>query len=140
MSAVHCSQAAAPHLTRPGGAIVNISTIGTEVVSKSAAYAIYGSAKAAVLRYTQYLAVELGPDGIRANCIAPGIIATPRVAAAAAARGIGTDAQAAVIPLRRIGRTEDVLGALEVLVTDMSAYGTGECIMVSGGYTLVSAG
>ncbi|HEY0799261.1 MAG TPA: SDR family oxidoreductase, partial [Steroidobacteraceae bacterium] len=95
--------------------------------------------KAAVLRYTQSLAVELGPDGIRVNCIAPGIIESARIKALAAVRNLGTEAQAMANPLRRLGTPEDCAGVLEFFVSDLSKYVTGECIRVSGGSTLVSA-
>jgi 3-oxoacyl-[acyl-carrier protein] reductase len=134
---VNCCQAAIPHLRARRGVIVNISTICVDVVDREGKYAMYGAAKAAVLRYSRNLAVELGPDGIRVNCIAPGITETARVKASAAARGIGTSDQATAIPLRRFASVDDMLGPLQFLVTDMSAYVTGECIRVSGGMTLV---
>lgn len=138
-TAVNMCQAAAPLLVRQGGAIVNISTIGAWMDDAGARYALYGAAKAAVEKYTRSLAVELGPRGVRVNCIAPGLIATPRVAAQARERGLATESQATGIPLRRLGRVSDVVGVMEFLVGDLSAYVTGECLKVSGGHTLVSA-
>lgn len=139
-SMVYCAQAAVPHLKKQGGTIVNVSTIGVDLAPANAALSGYAAAKAAVLRFTQHLAVELGPHGVRVNAVAPGIIETARVRTQAAARGLGTDAQVRAIPLRRLGTAEDCAGAVEYLATDMSAYVTGECIRVSGGYTLVAAG
>ena len=98
---------------------------------------MYAAAKAAVLRYSRSLAVELGPDGIRVNVIAPGAMETPRVKAAAKARNLVTPDSAGTIPLRRLGQAEDVAGPLEFLVTDLSAYVTGEVIRVGGGIHLV---
>jgi NAD(P)-dependent dehydrogenase (short-subunit alcohol dehydrogenase family) len=138
-SMVHCCQAAAPHLRKQGGAVVNIATSGVDRTAGNGRLAMYSAAKAAVLRYTQSLAVELGPDGVRVNCISPGIIESARIKAQAAARKLGTDAQARANPLRRLGTPEDCAGALEYLVTDLSRYVTGECIRVSGGATLVSS-
>ncbi|MGE0827859.1 MAG: SDR family NAD(P)-dependent oxidoreductase [Hyphomonadaceae bacterium] len=137
LSMVYCSQSAIPHLRKTQGAIVNVSTIGVDMDIQSGKNAMYSAAKAALLRFSRSMAVELGPDGVRVNCIAPGQIDTARVKAAAAARNLGTPEQAKHIPLRRIGKPEDVAGALEFLVTDLSAYVTGECIRVSGGYQLV---
>lgn len=138
LSAVYCCQAATPLMTRPGGAIINVVTFGVFAGDSTGQYAVYSGAKAALLTYTKHLAVELGPVGIRANCIAPGLIHTPRVAAAAAARNMGTDDQAKAVPLRRFGRVDDMVGAVEFLGSDMSKYITGECIRVTGGLGLVS--
>src|SRR5258708_23058005 len=136
---VACCQDAAPDLRKQGGAVVNIATYGVDRTLASGRLAMYSAAKAAVLRYTQSLAVELGPDGVRVNCISPGIIESARVKALAAARNLGTEAQARANPLRRLGTPEDRAGALAFLVTDLSRYVTGECIRVSGGATLVSS-
>jgi NAD(P)-dependent dehydrogenase (short-subunit alcohol dehydrogenase family) len=138
-SMVHCCQAAAPHLRKRGGAVVNITTTNIDRTPAGGRLAMYSSAKAAVLRYTQCLAVELGPDGVRVNCISPGIVESARIKAQAAARNLGTDAQAKANPLRRLGTPEDCAGVLEFLVTDLSRYVNGECIRVSGGATLVSS-
>ena len=112
--------------------MVNIATTGVDRTPPGGRIAMYSAAKAAVLRYSQSLAVELGPDGVRVNCISPGIIESARVKAQAAARNLGTEAQAKANPLCRLGTPEDCAGALEFLVT-------GECIRVSGGATLVSS-
>lgn len=138
LSAVYCCQAAVPLMTAPGGSIINVITFGVFAGDRQGLYAVYSGAKAALHTYTRHMAVELGPKGIRANCIAPGLIHTPRIAAAAAERQIGTDDQAGKIPLRRFGRVEDMVGAVEFLGSDMSQYVTGECINVTGGLGLVS--
>jgi NAD(P)-dependent dehydrogenase (short-subunit alcohol dehydrogenase family) len=136
-SMVFCTQAVVPFMrAQGGGVIVNIaSTAGITTFAKGL-MAHYAMSKAAVLHYTRHLAAELGPDQIRANCIAPGIIMTARVAAQAAGRSIGTAADVSAIPLGRLGMPEDCAGALEFLVTDLSAYVTGQCISVCGGRVL----
>lgn len=137
MSTVHACQLVAPHMKRQGaGVIVNISSQSAVATYNQGLLAVYAAAKAAVTQYTRYLAAELGPHGIRANCLAPGIMLTSRVAAQAAQRGIGTDAEAAKVPLRRLGRVEDCAGVLEFLVTDLSQYVTGQVISVCGGAVL----
>jgi 3-oxoacyl-[acyl-carrier protein] reductase len=137
-SMLHCCQAAVPHLKVSGGAIVNITTAGIDMTPASGRLAMYSASKAAVLRYTKSLAVELGPHGIRVNCVSPGIIETARIKAMSAQRGIGTPKQAQANPMRRLGTVEDVAGVVEFLVSDLSAYVTGENIRVTGGATLVS--
>lgn len=136
---VNMCQACAPFLKRKGGAIVNISTIGAFADDLRGRLAMYGAAKAAVEKYSRSLAVELGPYNVRVNCIAPGLIETPRVKALAESRNIATEEQARAIPLRRLGQIEDVVGVMEFLVSENAAYVTGESIKVAGGHTLVTS-
>jgi len=138
LSAVYCCQAAAPLITRPGGSIINVVTFGVFGCDSTGQGAVYGAAKAALHTYTRHLAVEVGPQGIRANCLAPGMILTPRVAAAAAGRQLGTPEQVRTIPLRRFGQVDDMVGTVEFLASDMSKYITGECICVTGGLGLIA--
>jgi NAD(P)-dependent dehydrogenase (short-subunit alcohol dehydrogenase family) len=137
MSAVHCCQAAAAIMkTQRSGIIVNISSQSGITTYQQGLLAAYSAAKAALTHYTRYLAAELGPYGIRANCLAPGIMMTSRVAAQAALRHIGTNEEADRIPLRRLGQVEDCAGVLEFLTTDLSQYVTGQVISVCGGAVL----
>jgi NAD(P)-dependent dehydrogenase (short-subunit alcohol dehydrogenase family) len=137
LSTVYCCQAAAAVMKQQGsGIIVNISSETAFTVFNQGVQSIYASAKAAVTQYTRYLAAELGPMGIRANCLSPGVVLTSRVVAQAAARGIGTDEAAARIPMRRFAKVEDCAGVLEFLVTDLSQYVTGQVISVCGGAVL----
>ncbi|MGO4836318.1 SDR family NAD(P)-dependent oxidoreductase, partial [Rhizobiaceae sp. 2RAB30] len=135
--ALLCCQSAAPIMKEQGsGAIVNVTSQTGVSILPGGLLAVYGAAKAAVAMLTRNLASELGPHGIRVNAIAPGIIMTARVAAQAAARGIGTDTQAQSLPLRRLGTVEDCAGVLEFLVTDLSQYVTGQVICADGGAVL----
>lgn len=139
LTTINMCQAAARHFGPDGGAIVNIVTIGAEVQDATGRYAMYGAAKAAVLKYSRALAVELGPLGVRVNCISPGLIETHRIRALAAQRNLATTEQAATIPLRRLGQVGDVVDAMEFLVSEKSSYVTGECIRVAGGLGLIAA-
>ena len=138
MSTVFCCQAVAPVMKRQGqGVIVNTSSqAGVTTYNHQGRIAGYAAAKAAVTQYTRDLAAELGPHGVRVNCLAPGIMLTARVAAQAAARGIGTPAEMERVPLRRFGKVEDCAGVVEFLVTDLSQYVTGQVISVCGGAVL----
>lgn len=138
MSTMFCCQAVAPGMKAQGhGVIVNTSSqAGVTTYAHQGRIAGYAAAKAAVSQYTRYLAAELGPHGIRVNCLAPGVTLTARVAAQAAARGIGTDAEMERIPLRRFGAVEDCAGVVEFLVTDLSRYVTGQVLSVCGGAVL----
>ncbi|GAA5232311.1 SDR family oxidoreductase [Verticiella sediminum] len=138
MATVHCSQAAVPHMRAQGGGnIINVgSTLGLDAAHRGGLYAHYGMAKTGVVQFTRFLAAEVGPDGIRVNCIAPGSTATARVASQAKARGMVNDADTVRIPLRRLATVEDMAGPLEFLATDLSSYVTGQCISVCGGKVL----
>jgi 3-oxoacyl-[acyl-carrier protein] reductase len=63
------------------GKIITVSSVAGTAPSADGGYAHYGAAKAAIAHYTRYLAQDLGPFGINANCIAPGVIATGRIMA-----------------------------------------------------------
>lgn len=137
MSTVHCCQAVAPFMKQQGtGSIINISSQSGITTYKQGLLSAYAASKAAVTHYTRYLAAELGPHGIRANCLSPGVMMTARVAAQAAKRGVGTEDEAAQIPLRRFGRVEDCAGVVEFLATDLSQYVSGQVISVCGGAVL----
>lgn len=136
-STVFCCQAAVPIMkSQSSGSIINTSSVAAHSVARGGRLAMYGAAKAAVAHYTRNLAAELGPHGIRVNCVAPGIIMTPRVKAQSQARGIGVESELKSIPMRRFGEAEDCAGVIEFLATDLSRYVTGECISVSGGALL----
>lgn len=136
LSAVYMCQAAFPLMTKPGGSIINVVTFGVFSSDRTGQGAAYSAAKAALHTYTRHLAIEVGPVGVRANCIAPGLILTPRVAAAAKERNLGTESQTMTVPLRRHGHVDDLVGTVEFLASDMSKYITGECICVTGGLGL----
>jgi 3-oxoacyl-[acyl-carrier protein] reductase len=90
----------------------------------------YTASKGGIEQFTKVAAVELGPHGIRVNCIAPGAIATERTAAEA---GDYAATWAAVTPLRRVGTPADLAGPLLFLVSDAAAFVTGQTIWVDGG-------
>lgn len=131
---VNCCRAAVPHLRASGGgAIVTMaSTAAIETVG-TGHLAGYGMAKAAVLHYTRYLAAEVGPWGIRANCVAPGVIRTSRVIAQTAATGFLDDDGSKSVPLRRLGEPSDIADAVQYLVSPLSGYVTGQLLAVNGG-------
>lgn len=136
-STVHMCQLVVPAMKKlRGGAIVNTSSAAALRVRETPILSAYGAAKAAVASYTRYLAAEVGPFGIRVNCIAPAVTQTARIVAQANARNIGTDTEARKVPLRRLGTPDDCAGVIEFLVTDLSGFVTGQCISVCGGAVL----
>jgi len=99
-------------------------------------HSAYGAAKAAAMALVRSMANEWGPHGIRVNAVAPDCIATPRVRAGFEAQGV-TDinelARAEGRPLERWGDPEDIAGPLVFLVSDLSAFMTGQTLVVDGG-------
>jgi NAD(P)-dependent dehydrogenase (short-subunit alcohol dehydrogenase family) len=120
----------------PGSAIVLISSI--EGIIAHDAIASYCSAKAGMLGLTRTTAARLGPRGIRANAICPGFILTPMFAPTL---DRGEDVQTTYenrIPLRRLGRPEDIGRTARFLLSDDAAYITAAEIVVDGGVTRVT--
>jgi 3-oxoacyl-[acyl-carrier protein] reductase len=111
-----------------------MSSVGRTAPSADGGYAHYGVAKAAIAHYTRYLAQDLGPFGITANCIAPGVIATGRIMAMVIPGSIQSNRdRAELVARRRLGTVEDCAKVVEFLVTDLSDYVTGTVIPIDGG-------
>ncbi|MFJ8164403.1 SDR family NAD(P)-dependent oxidoreductase [Streptomyces sp. NPDC096136] len=125
-----CRRAARDMARTGGGAIVNVSSAAATLGSPGE-YVHYAATKAAVDALTTGLSKELGPDRIRVNCVAPGVIETGMHAAMGApdrpARAAGT------IPLGRPGQPEEVAGAIAWLLSPDASYTTGAVLRVSGG-------
>jgi len=129
------SRAAIPHLKRSrAGRIINVSSISGRQVTVASSPA-YGSAKAAVIQLTRFLAQQLGPDGITANAIAPITTLTPRVAA------LRTEAEleriASLVPLKRLAEPEDHAQAMLFLASDAASYLNGITLDVNGGRVMM---
>jgi 3-oxoacyl-[acyl-carrier protein] reductase len=120
-----CTQAVLePMRSAGGGAIVNIgSQAGLTVTRGQGAH--YHASKAAIAHLTKVLAFELGPMGIRVNCVAPG--ATPPDPS------IMPPELLAQIPLGRAGVPDDLTGAVAFLASSEAAYITGQTLLVNGG-------
>lgn len=124
------AQAAAPHLTAAGGAIVNLVDLYAEhPLPDHAAYCI---AKAALLATTRMLAVELAP-AVRVNAVAPGAILWPEEGKSEAAKA----ALLARTPLARTGTPEDIADAVHWLIVE-ARFTTGEVLRVTGGRGLIA--
>ncbi|MEQ4304388.1 3-oxoacyl-ACP reductase FabG [Plantactinospora sp. B6F1] len=122
-----------PHLDR-WGRIVNISSMAALGTRNQANYC---AAKAGIQGLTKALALELGPEGITVNAVAPGYIATELTATNAANLGVSIDklqrVVAAQTPLRRVGQPEDIACTVAFLVSEGAGFITGQVIAVSGG-------
>jgi enoyl-[acyl-carrier protein] reductase III len=116
-----------------GGAIVAISSLGARRVYD--AYAAFGTAKAAIEALVQYLAVELGPHGIRTNCVAGGVVLTDLFRAIPDWQSIAA-ASAERAPLRTVLDPEDIAEAVAFLLSDGARRITGQTLVVDAGFTL----
>ena len=113
-----------------GGKIVNISSIAARKASKG--MGIYCVAKAGVEMLTRVLAVELAPDNINVNAVAPGMIRTRFSQPLWSNEGLLKEILK-TIPMGRIAETGDVVGAVLFLASDLSDFITGQVITVDGG-------
>jgi 3-oxoacyl-[acyl-carrier protein] reductase len=132
---VYCCNAVASLMKQQrSGKIVTVSSVAGLSPSADGGYAHYGAAKAAIAHYTRYLAQDLGPYGITANCIAPGVIATGRIMQTVLpGSGDSNRDRSELVALRRLGTVEDCAKVVEFLVTDLSDYVTGAVIPIDGG-------
>ena len=126
----HVTREIVPYMIRnKAGSIVSISSL--DAFQGCSGYAHYTAAKAGVLGLTKTLALELGPDNIRANAIAPGITETAMTKDRINAR---KDIYLKNIPLKRIGTPQDIANAVLFLASDRSSYITGQTLHVNGGW------
>jgi len=135
---VYSCSAVAPHMKQQrSGKIVTVASYAGLVARIGGGYAHYGANKAAIAHYTRYLAQELGPYNINANCIAPGLIETARIVELMGAYSADGET-GREIALRRPGTPEDCAKVVEFLTTDLSDYVTGTVIPIDGGWNRVS--
>jgi NAD(P)-dependent dehydrogenase (short-subunit alcohol dehydrogenase family) len=126
------SQALVPHMReRRQGSIVCMSSVSAQRGGGIFGGPHYSAAKAGVLGLAKAMARELGPDGIRVNCVTPGLIQTD-ITGGKLTDDMRRDILKG-IPLSRLGDAADVAGAYLFLASDLSAYITGAVIDVNGG-------
>lgn len=122
------SKAAVRLMEGPGVMVFVASVSG---LTSAPRHAAYGAAKAGLMSWVRSLAIELGPKGIRANAVAPGVVWTPRISEFLGEKGRET--QSANAPLRRVALPEDIASAILFLCSDLSSYVTGQTLVVDGG-------
>ena len=112
-----------------GGAMVFVASVSG--LTGAPNHPAYGAAKAGLMALVRSAAVELGPSNIRVNAVAPGVVWTPRVSALLGEEGLARNTENA--PLRRVAYPADIASALLFLVSDLSAYVSGQTLVVDGG-------
>ncbi|MBQ4612018.1 MAG: 3-oxoacyl-ACP reductase FabG [Clostridia bacterium] len=118
-------------LQRHEGTIVNVSSMWGQVGASCEVH--YSAAKAAVIGMTKALAKEVGPSGVRVNCVAPGVIKTDMM------RDFDEETLAALTdetPLMRLGSPEDVANVVAFLLSDEASFITGQVIAPNGGFVI----
>jgi NAD(P)-dependent dehydrogenase (short-subunit alcohol dehydrogenase family) len=140
---LNATQLAIPRLraTGRGGSIMSFTSI--EGHRAAPGFAVYAAMKAAVENFTRTLALELAPEGIRVNTIAPDITPTEGMKALSERSGLAPELQAVqqkvAIPMGRYGVYGDVGGCVLFLASELSRYVTGTCLHPDGG-TFASSG
>jgi 3-oxoacyl-[acyl-carrier protein] reductase len=127
--AFHCAQQVLPAMVRQrSGRIINVASVVGQ--AGNAGQANYVSSKAGIIGLTKALAQEVASRGITVNAVAPGFIETDMTAVLPQEV---RDKMLAAIPLKRMGRPEDVAAAVKFLAGDDAAYITGHVVSVNGG-------
>ena len=118
-------------MKKRAGRVINITSVVGLTGNKGQAN--YAASKAGLVGFTKSVAKEYASRGITANCVAPGYIETDMTAA------LPEEARAALfqhIPLERLGRPEDIAGAVLYLSSDLASYVTGQVLVVDGGMVM----
>ena len=124
------SQAAGRVMRDDGGGVMTF-VASVSGITSAPKHAAYGAAKAGLMSWVRTLAVELGPHGIRANAVAPGIVWTPRISKMVGDEG--RRIQEVNSPLHAVALPEDIAGAILYLSSDLAGHVTGQTLVVDGG-------
>ena len=123
-------QLVAPHMKKAGyGSIINMSSMAS--INKSPAISAYASSKAAINHMTRNLAFDYGPDNIRINAIGPGATRTHALSTV-----LTPDLEKAMLkhtPIKRLGESEDIAGAVLYFAAPISSWTSGQVIFINGG-------
>jgi 3-oxoacyl-[acyl-carrier protein] reductase len=126
-----CQAAIRPMMGNRFGRIVNMSSVAADFSNPGQAN--YAASKAGIEGFSRCLATEYAKRGITVNCVAPGFIETDMTSAVVSAAG---DKIKSSIPVKRLGRPEDIAHAVLFLASEESSYITGQVLKVDGGLTL----
>jgi 2-hydroxycyclohexanecarboxyl-CoA dehydrogenase len=134
---ISCARAVLdPMIERKYGKIISISSDAGRVGSTGEA--VYSACKGGIIAFTKTLAREMARYQINVNCVCPGATDTPLLAEITAGEAGAKiiDAMVKAVPFRRLGKPEDIAGAVAFLASDDAAFITGQTLSVSGGLTM----
>ena len=120
-----------------GGSIVNVASVASSILGVPNRFA-YGATKAGLIGLTKSVAADFVAHGIRCNAICPGTVQSPSLDARLAATGDYDAAMASFVarqPMGRIGRPEEIAALALYLASDASAFTTGQCHVIDGGWS-----
>lgn len=129
-----CREAAHTFIGQKDGVIVTVSSTAGQ--RGEAGHSDYAASKGAVISLTKSLATELGPSGIRVNCVAPGWVDTEMSQPALHSTPDALEKITASIPLRRVATADDIAGPIVFLASDLARHITGEILNINGGAVL----
>ncbi len=120
-------------VARDGGSIINVASIAGHIASPM--QGIYSISKTGVIMLTKVMARELGTQGVRVNCICPGVIKT-KLSEALWADPKAEKQAAGLKALGRVGTTDEIIGAALYLASDASSFTTGATLNIDGGMVI----
>lgn len=124
-------------IARGGGSIINMASVASSILGVANRFA-YGASKAAVIGLTKAVAADFVQQGVRCNAICPGTVHSPSLEQRLAATGDFDAAMAAFTarqPMGRIGRPDEIAALALYLASDASAFTTGQCHVIDGGWS-----
>ena len=127
----YCHAVTQPMMMMRSGSIVNLSSTAAEFAARGQVN--YAASKGGINGLTHALAKELAPRKVRVNAVAPGMIETDM---SQVVRGIAGDQIKSVIPMKRIGKPEEIARVVAFLASDDASYLTGQVLRVDGGLSL----
>jgi 3-oxoacyl-[acyl-carrier protein] reductase len=127
------TDAAIAHLEKTRGSLIFISSTAGQ--RGEAGHGAYASSKGALISYTKSLAAELGPRGVRVNCVAPGWVATDMTADTFSDVSARKEIER-TIPVGRVGEPDEIAGPILFLASDLARFLQGEILNVNGGSVL----
>ncbi|MFE5672700.1 SDR family NAD(P)-dependent oxidoreductase [Agromyces sp. NPDC056523] len=130
-SLFHMSRAVLPHLIAAGGGAI-VNTASQWGLHPAPAHIAYNVTKAAVVSFTQNLARDYAPQGVRVNAVAPGEVHTPMLEAGLARSGRTVADLDALVPFGRIGKPEEIAAIIAFLASDEAPYMTGAIVEATG--------
>jgi len=132
-----CRAALPSMVSRRSGCVINLSSINAKTPAWN--MAAYATIKSGIEGYTRQLAVQYGPDGVRANCLAPGFITHAQRDQQFADTPLELRRQESLIPLRRVAEAHEVASVAAFLASEEASFMSGHSLAIDGGQPVQNA-